>query len=97
MPTVMKKTETRLIQADSRGRVALGASAIAKSFTVSQSEEGQIILTPMAQIPEREMWLWNDKIARMSFEHGIAEAQAGQGVVMDFSDYLEEGDLEDAD
>ena len=95
MPAVTERTETKLIQADSRGRVALGSSAIAKSFTVSHSEDGQIILTPMAQIPEREMWLWNNQVARLSFERGIAEAKTGQGVVMDFSGFLEEGDTED--
>ncbi len=46
--------------ADTKGRVALGQKFAGRTFIVKEeSESGDIILTPGAVIPEREMWLFN--------------------------------------
>ena len=46
------------IKADEKGRVILGRDAAGKNYRVSKSANGEILLTPVVVIPERDMWLY---------------------------------------
>jgi len=94
MPKLLEKPSERLVVADNRGRIVLGAEASAKAFSVRVSD-GDYILTPVKMVPEREMWLWTDNESRSSFERGIADAKAGRVTEMDFTQYLTAEDLEE--
>ena len=65
-------------RADGKGRVTLGAEAAGKEFEVTVNEQGQVILTPMARVPEREAWLYRNPTALALFRAGLAESAAGQ-------------------
>lgn len=85
---VARSTGSR--RADSKGRVALGAEAVGKEFTVETNEQGQFILTPMARVPEREAWLYRNPAALALFREGLAAAAAGE--ITEFKDYSEYAD-----
>ena len=69
---------------DSRGRVAVGTDNAADLYVVSRNAHGQLLLTPVVQVPAHEMWLWNNPNALDSVRRGLADAAAGrqrQGIV----------------
>ena len=76
------------VGADGRGRITLGTAAKDKQFRVSRNKIGQILLTPVVTIPEHEMWLWRNPEALAMVQRGLEQSAAGQGKVMDFSQYL---------
>jgi hypothetical protein len=82
--------ETKTVSPDSRGRVALGAAGTARHYSVSKNHHGQILLTPVVQVPEYEAWLWKDPEALASVRRGLADAAAGRvhdmGSFADFAD-----------
>jgi len=90
MSVAVNKIIDKIIVADARGRVNLGAQAVGKHFAIKQTNDGEYSLTPMVVFPEREAWLWRSKEARASFDKGVQESEAGLGVPMDFSAYLED-------
>lgn len=65
------------IKADAKGRIVLGRSFSGRGFRVSKSAEGNILLTPVSLVPERDMWLYRNPQALAAFQQGLAEAAAG--------------------
>ncbi len=68
------------VAADDRVRIALtkaGAHA-SDRFLMSAKPSGEILLTPVASIPKREMIVWENEALRASLQLGIAEAEAGR-------------------
>ncbi len=45
------------IKADEKGRVLLGRDFAGKNYRVAMSANGEILLTPIVAIPERDLWL----------------------------------------
>ena len=81
--TVSDFVETKdIAQSDSRGRVALGAVAKDKKYSVSVNAAGDILLTPVVTIPERELWLHRNSEAQAMIDRGIADAEAGRTVTL---------------
>jgi hypothetical protein len=72
-----------LAQSDARGRVTLGLIAKDKRFSVAFSQTGEILLTPVVTIPEREAWLYNNPAALAQVDRGIADAEAGRLVSLE--------------
>jgi hypothetical protein len=66
------------IKADEKGRVILGRDFSGKQYRVSVSAHGEILLTPVVVIPERDMWLYKNPQALAIFHQGLAEAAAGK-------------------
>ena len=65
--------------ADTKGRVALGQEFAGRTFIVKEvPDTGDIILTPGAVIPEREMWLYQNAEALASVKRGLQELAEGQ-------------------
>lgn len=68
------------ITADSRGRVAVGRAGVRGNdrFLVSTRPTGEVLLTPVASIPKRELLVWQDEQLRASLLRGLADAAAGR-------------------
>lgn len=76
---------------DAKGRICLGqyAKGISKYKITVDDETGNIILEPFAEVPARELWLWQNKNALNAVMEGIRQSQAGQVIDSDgFTQYL---------
>lgn len=67
------------VAADDRVRIALAKAGVHATdrFLVSTKATGEILLTPIASIPKREMIVWESDALRASLQLGIAQAEAG--------------------
>jgi len=77
---------------DKRGRLKLGAEAKSKKYRVMKNRFGQILLDPVVNISERELWLWKNPEAIASLDKGIEEASDGE--LHDLGSFAEYADLE---
>ncbi len=78
------------VRVDESGRVDLGSDYSGQSFRVLRSESGELLLTPVIAIPEREMWLYRNPEALATLRQGLEEAHAGLTVGnVDFSQYAD--------
>ena len=82
----------KTVQKDARGRVAIGSAATAKHYRVSRNAHGQILLTPIVQIAEHEMWLWKNPEALASIRRGLEDEAAGR--VHDLGSFAQFADIE---
>lgn len=98
MPTVVQRNTSfeeikESVRADEKGRVILGRDFSGKNFRVSKSADGEILLTPLATIPERDLWLYQDPQALAIFRNGLAAAAEGRvGPPIDFTRYADDGE-----
>jgi hypothetical protein len=82
-------------RADDRGRLTVGAVAKKKNYRVMINELGQILLDPIVNIPEREIWLWKNQSALSSLKQGLEEAKAGE--TQDYGSFAQYADLDITD
>ena len=77
-PTTSREFE---VEADSRNRVPLGRliGAGQRRFRATKTESGDIVLTPMALVSERELAMLRNPEALASLEKGIGQATRGEG------------------
>ncbi|MEH1908031.1 MAG: hypothetical protein V7L05_10655 [Nostoc sp.] len=80
------------VRTDDKGRLTLGTVAKGKSYRVLINEAGQILLDPVVNIPERELWIWQNSVARTSLEVGIKQASSGE--LHDLGSFTQYADLE---
>lgn len=68
------------VAADDRARIAFGRVGVHQGdrFLVSTRATGEILLTPLASIPKRELVVWENDALRESLLHGLADAAAGR-------------------
>ncbi|MBS9535885.1 hypothetical protein KIH27_20070 [Mycobacterium sp. M1] len=68
------------VTADARARISLGHTGVHRDdrFLVSRSARGEILLTPMASVPRRELLIWADDVLRASLLRGLADTAAGR-------------------
>jgi hypothetical protein len=73
------------VTADDRARIAFGKVGVHSNdkYLVSTSASGEILLTPLATIPKRELLVWEDARVRESVLRGLAEAHYGKTVRRD--------------
>lgn len=80
----------RTLTPDSKGRVTIGKAAKNVDAYRMSEENGKIILEPMALIPERERWLYENPEALKSVLRGIEQAKRGEGKYLgSFSEYAD--------
>jgi hypothetical protein len=78
--------------ADDRARISFGRIGVHRNdrFLVSRRASGELLLTPMASIPQRELLVWENESVRNSLLRGLADAAAGR--VSRRDDYLDGDD-----
>ncbi len=71
---------TGRVRADAKGRVSLAKflDQGPMDLDVKVEEDGTIKLTPMATIPAKELWLYENPKALKSVRDGIEQAGAGK-------------------
>lgn len=71
---------------DERGRVTIGKVAgSVSSYQATYQEDGTIVLKPMAEIPAKEVWLWNNEGALASVRRGLEQSAAGRVKPLDLA------------
>ncbi|MGH3813551.1 MAG: hypothetical protein ACRDUV_14050, partial [Pseudonocardiaceae bacterium] len=77
-----------------RSRIAFGRTGVRRNdrFLVSTRPTGEILLTPLASIPKRELLVWENEELRASLLRGLADVT--QGRVARRDDLLEDADEE---
>jgi len=80
------------ISTDRQGQLSLNIETKSTEYRVFVNEAGQILLDPIANIPDREQWLWQNPEALALVKCGLA--QAAKGEVHDLGDFSEYADLE---
>jgi len=64
-----------MVRPDSKGRVTLGRlTEGVSSFSVKKDKNNRIILEPYLEVPMREKWLFDNKIALKKVQQGIKDA-----------------------
>lgn len=68
------------VTADDRARIALGRLGVhgADRFLVSRRTTGELLLTPMASIPQRELLAWENEQVHESLRRGLADVGHGR-------------------
>ncbi|MGH3799771.1 MAG: hypothetical protein ACRDTD_06485 [Pseudonocardiaceae bacterium] len=68
------------VTADERARIAFGRAGVRRNdrFLVSTRPTGEILLTPLASIPKRELLVWQDAELRTSLLRGLADVTQGR-------------------
>lgn len=68
------------VAADDRSRIAFGRAGVRRNdrFLVSTRPTGEILLTPLASIPKRELLVWEDDALRESLLRGLGDASQGR-------------------
>ncbi|MGH3934431.1 MAG: hypothetical protein ACRDS1_05555 [Pseudonocardiaceae bacterium] len=68
------------VTADERARIAFGRAGVRRNdrFLVSTRSTGEILLTPLASIPKRELVVWEDEELRTSLLRGLADVTQGR-------------------
>ena len=62
-------------------------------YAISVSDDGDILLTPMASIPARERIIWERPDVMAALDRGIADVEAGRVVHLgSFAKYLNDDD-----
>ncbi|MFB9730941.1 hypothetical protein [Ornithinimicrobium kibberense] len=85
------------VVADERGRVAVGKAGVRKNdrYAVSVSDDGSILLTPLATVPRRELLIWEDQELRKMLALSLAQSENDDVVELeDLSAVLDEEDVE---
>lgn len=82
------------VVADERGRVAIGRAGVHRNdrFFLSRTPAGEIVLTPVASIPKRELIVWENDDLRASILQGLADFASGRVEPLD--DWVADGDDE---
>lgn len=69
----------KMVRPDSKGRILLGARTRGISgYAVSETSDHKIILEPYTEIPAKEKWLFNNKVALKKVKQGLKDAAVGK-------------------
>jgi hypothetical protein len=92
-PTPLRNEIRKL---DNSGRLTLGKERAGEQYEVNEAQDGTIVLTPVAVIPKRELWLWQNPEALASVKRGLEQSARGEGRSLgSFAQYVDEQDEEE--
>jgi predicted transcriptional regulator len=63
---------------DSKGRVTLGERFANRTVLVEEIDATEVRITIARVVPEREMWLHENRAASAAVRRGLADAKAGR-------------------
>lgn len=68
------------VTADDRARIPFGRVGVHRNerFLLSRNASGEILLTPMASIPKRELVIWQNASVRESLDRGLSDVAQGR-------------------
>lgn len=80
MHTLEEFTPLGEATADDRSRIAFGKAGVRgnERYAVAVNKHGEILLTPLASIPRREAWLWQNPSAMAMVLEGLRQSAAGE-------------------
>lgn len=81
------------VVADERSRIAFGKAGVRKDdrYALAVNHDGEILLTPLASIPKRDVLIWEHAELRASLARGLEQSSESSLVDLgSFSDYLDE-------
>lgn len=65
-----------MLRPDAKGRIALGELAKGvSSYKITEGDDGQLILTPYAEVPYSEKWIFENPDLLEKFKQQIAQKQ----------------------
>lgn len=64
-------------------------------YAVAVNDDGEILLTPLASIPRRELIVWENQDLRASLAQALADSAAGN--TLDLGDFSQHADDDVAD
>jgi hypothetical protein len=67
---------TKLV--DSKGRLMLGSRLAGRMVIIDDSDPAHIVITPAVAIPEKEAWLYKNKVALELVRKGLEELKEGK-------------------
>lgn len=70
----MHATKLKVLRPDVKGRIALGILAKGISSFVVEQQNDKIVLTPYAEIPAKEKWLFENKEALCKVKQGLKDS-----------------------
>jgi len=87
-----KEARATTVRPDSKGRITLGKLAEGvSSYRVEEQPDKSLVLTPMAEVPAYEKWLWENPKALEAVKQGLKESAEGQAKTAgDFSKYADD-------
>ena len=75
----MTAKESKIVRPDAKGRITLGSLAQGiSSFIVIKDKYNRIILEPRVEIPAKEKWLFDNKVALSKVKQGLEDSAAGR-------------------
>ncbi len=78
---------------DALGRINLGKEHANETYAVEKQKDGTLILTPVAVIPKRELWLWENEKAMNAVKEGLEQSAKGETeYIGSFAQYAEDED-----
>ena len=74
------------VTVDDRARIPVGKAGARKHdhYAISRNQDGDILLTPTASIPKRELLVWENAELRASLFRGLAEVAEGKAKRLDW-------------
>ena len=68
------------VTADDRARLSMGKAGVTgdERFAVAINDDGEILLTPVASVPKRELIIWDNEQLRQSLARGLEQVEAGK-------------------
>ncbi|SCA62512.1 Uncharacterized protein SCG7109_AB_00090 [Chlamydiales bacterium SCGC AG-110-M15] len=66
------------ITADAKGRISLGVKHAGERYIITKGDAGKFILERAVLIPERELWLYQNKGAGQVVQEGLKQAKQGK-------------------
>ena len=81
---------SELKHVDHSGRMTLGRRDADKTYSIERKSDGTLILTPVAIIPEKELWIWKNKEALAAVKEGLEQSAKGETVSLgSFAQYAD--------
>jgi len=74
----MSQIVFKRVRPDAKGRILLGALATGVSSYTIIKDNDRLILEPNVEIPAKEKWLWENKVALKQVKKGLQDSANGR-------------------
>jgi len=94
---MQEKDITKNLRVDKKGRISIGKLLSDKTTNLQARliDNGDIILTPMIEIPISEVWIQKNPSALASVYIGLEQAKNGEITTLDLTELPDEDEYEE--